>query len=727
AGKVYQNDLARACRELGYTISQVQDDRGRTTGFELTEVSIELRQRFSKRRADIEKGIVDFEIKNGRSPSTAEIHAITVKTRNAKLAEISTTEVISNQRAQLSAAELKELHRISSEAVRSVELSGAKRSVPRERESLGAAIGHTFERRSVVYGHELLAEALNQNIGFLDLDALKIQASKTGLVPLAEGNQLCQPFATERGLHQERWAVNLINLTKGSGEPLSKRPLEEASILSVSQRTAINSLLSCRDQFQSLRGAAGVGKTTLLKELDEHLRSEGHRMIYCAPTTSAADTLRKDGLADATTVSDFLTNGCLEESKKLQGAVLVVDEAGLSSNNQGVSLMRIAKQNGARILFVGDSKQHTSVEAGDFLRVLESHSSIQRIELSSIRRQTDKNYRKAIQLMATGATKQGLEYLDQMKSISDDGPDYISKAVETYLRKTNQGQNHSAAIAVTPTWAENRAFTEALRTELKARGCIKASKPVTVLEPLPWTRSQARQASNYRPGMILDCTKNSPGFERGARFQVLDIAGGKVRATDGKTEKNIPVGRIEATISVPREIEVGEGDKILIRANDRSAGLKNGEVLQVAALESGKLLATDGRSIDTRMFKYFDHGFAVTSHKSQSKTAEHVVVAAAALDAKSTYVACSRGRRSCTLHTPDKEQLFDRLPEGNREAALDVLGKALPRPPHTNPPQDQSHKIEATQRAWGWWRRNLGRWFVGRESSESEHDRESRV
>jgi len=63
-----------------------------------------------------------------------------------------------------------------------------------------------------------------------------------------------------------------------------------------------------------------------------------------------------------------------------------------------------------------------------------------------------------------------------------------------------------------------------------------------------------------------------------------------------------------------------------------------------------------------------------TSHASQSKTVEHVVVAAERLTAKAAYVACSRGEVSCVVHTPDKTALLDRLPDGNREAALDRLG-----------------------------------------------------
>ena len=54
---------------------------------------------------------------------------------------------------------------------------------------------------------------------------------------------------------------------------------------------------------------------------------------------------------------------------------------------------------------------------------------------------------------------------------------------------------------------------------------------------------------------------------------------------------------------------------------------------------------------------------------------DHVVVAAERLTSKGAYVACSRGRRSCIIHTPDKARLMERLPEGNRRAALDVFSE----------------------------------------------------
>jgi hypothetical protein len=86
-------------------------------------------------------------------------------------------------------------------------------------------------------------------------------------------------------------------------------------------------------------------------------------------------TLQAEGFKDATTVADFLQN---PPKFDLHKAVVICDEAGLQSNRQGEALLRLAQQNAMRVIFVGDVRQHVSVEAGDFLRVLETHSKLSR-------------------------------------------------------------------------------------------------------------------------------------------------------------------------------------------------------------------------------------------------------------------------------------------------------------------------------------------------------------
>ena len=128
-----------------------------------------------------------------------------------------------------------------------------------------------------------------------------------------------------------------------------------------------------------------------------------------------------------------------------------------------------------------------------------------------------------------------------------------------------------------------------------------------------------------------------------------------------------------------RQIEVSPRDKILIRANDKRLGLTNGQVLTISGIApDGALQTKEGQRVPAD-FRQWCHGYVVTSHKAQGWTADHVVIAAESFTSKGAYVACSRARKSCILHTPNKARLIERLPEGNRRAALDVLSGIRPK------------------------------------------------
>ena len=139
--------------------------------------------------------------------------------------------------------------------------------------------------------------------------------------------------------------------------------------------------------------------------------------MYLAPTASAVKVLQSEGFAKATTVSEYLAktqNRAMPTEWK--GAVVVVDEAGLASNNQGEARLGLAEKERQRIVFVGDSRQHSGAEAGDFLRVLESHSKLATCELKDVRRQTSADYNQAVRLLASGRAAAGMERLDGLST-----------------------------------------------------------------------------------------------------------------------------------------------------------------------------------------------------------------------------------------------------------------------------------------------------------------------
>jgi ATP-dependent exoDNAse (exonuclease V) alpha subunit len=120
-------------------------------------------------------------------------------------------------------------------------------------------------------------------------------------------------------------------------------------------------VLDSTDLAINVRGAAGTGKTATLREMDRGLRENGTEVVAVAPTRSAVDELQKVGFRDAMTVSRLLEDQ--ESQHMLRGKALIVDEAGTVSGKQMQSLLHLAEDHGARIIFSGDTRQIRTVEA----------------------------------------------------------------------------------------------------------------------------------------------------------------------------------------------------------------------------------------------------------------------------------------------------------------------------------------------------------------------------
>lgn len=682
AGKVYQNELAGQVLAAGYEIESTRNARGVIEGFEIAGITAEERARASKRRAQIEQEIAAFEKKFGREPTTREVHAMTTATRDPKLAEITTAEVRQRQRAEFAPDRARELDQLVDQARRRDPFTG---EAPTEAACLKQARDHLFERASVQQGHEILAEALSQGLGTVSLNRLKgtlAEGKATDCVPLKrQADGLFAPYGTREGLRQELESIQIVNAGLDRGLPLWSLRFEPDPRLSPDQCLVVKSLLTSTDTVCALRGVAGTGKTTTLQELQRGLREMNRNVIACAPTTSAAQELRAQGFANATTLEDFLQKSKTAKYGELgRGTTLIVDEAGIAGTRQGATLLERVSDHNLRLILVGDTKQHSGVEAGDFLSVLERHSRLRTFELTDIRRQKHPEYRAAIKLMAQGRAHDGLQAIDRLGWLHEAKGDYIKRAAEHYVGNVAQKRE---TVLVAPTWEEIHRLTDAVRRGLKAGGLLGQGEAVTVAEPLSWTKAQAAKAASYQPGHLLTLhgAVRETGLPNGSTLEVVAVKRGQllVRDPQGKEQTVSPARHSGAwTVSRSREIELAPGDRVLIRQNHRAAGLVNGDVLTLESRQpSGTWLARDPQGRERQIpadFRAFTHGYAVTSHKAQGRTADEVIVCAAQLDTKSAYVAFSRARQQATGYTPDKAALFGALPNTHqsRIAAIDV-------------------------------------------------------
>jgi len=400
-------------------------------------------------------------------------------------------------------------------------------------------------------------------------------------------------------------------------------------------------------------------------------------------------------------VADYLTHA---RKKPYAQAVIIIDEAGLQSSKQGAEALALAQKHRQRVVFVGDSRQHVSVEAGDFLRILETHSKLESRELKNIRRQLAEDYRQAVVAMADGKTAVGMEQLDSLGWIHEGKTEYLQAAANAWIERSEQGTKGSEVICVAPTWEENFALSQAIRERLKAGGKLGAAIKVDAVHSLKWTTEQKSRLAELveaTPGLVTPVAHLS-GLEQTRSYAVESVEAGYVKLAGGHL-LNPTKDAQRFDVGTRRHLEVAQGDQLLIRMNAKSHGLVNGQVVTVESVRPDGSVRTEcGKEIPAT-FRQVAHGYVVTSHKAQGRTARHVIVAAEQLDGKSAYVGCSRGRESCEVFTPNKDQLFDGLAfDGNRRAALDVLKEQrhLARASISRPPSIVNRiKITATSAA----------------------------
>ena len=104
----------------------------------------------------------------------------------------------------------------------------------------------------------------------------------------------------------------------------------------------------------------------------------------------------------------------------------------------------------------------------------------------------------------------------------------------------------------------------------------------------------------------------------------------------------------------------------------------NGERVQVKAVQNGRIALADGRTLPAA-YNTFTHGYAVTSHSSQGKTVDEVLLVASsksfpAVNREQFYVSISRGRERVQIFTDDSELLARRVTATHeRTAAVELL------------------------------------------------------
>jgi conjugative relaxase-like TrwC/TraI family protein len=653
---VYRNELARRVRAIGYRTVPAKH------GFEIEGVEPEILNRFSKRAQQRDEAVREMEQKLSRKLTNDEISHAVHQSRAKKLKGISSAAVRERQLAQLQPDELQALEKLSASA----QHTGLPHIAGLETQAVNHAIAHIFERKSVVPEHELLTTALAHRQGEVDLANLKQEVKYSSeLVKTERG------LSTQRILATELALIQTVNAGCDAVAPLHPgyRP---ADWLGEDQRRAIYHVLRTSDRITGLRGLAGSGKTTALRELVAACNEVKIEPLFCAPTAAATEVLRQEGFAAKTLQSLLLTKPVLSARQ-----LVVLDEAGAVGIDDMKRLFGLARD--ARIVLSGDTGQHASVARGDALRILEQHSDFKSGQLTRIRRQRKAEYRKAVELAAQKRTVEAFAQMERMGAVVESSKDDLhDKAAQAYLKALAHNQS---ALLVAPTWNEIESVTEKIRTALKTSGRLAGEeKEFQVFDSLSWTEAQKRDARQYRPGMAIHFHRTTHGFDKNETVSVVAVENDslKVQHTDG-SENIFPLGvGITCDVGEQRKLKIAAGDKLLLQANTAGKRFINGELVEVLAIQGDSVVLADGRVIPAD-YRTFTHGYAITSHAAQGKTVDEVLVVASsrslpAINQQQFYVSISRGRDACRVFTDDAEMLRSHVTHSSaRLAAVEVV------------------------------------------------------
>jgi hypothetical protein len=202
------------------------------------------------------------------------------------------------------------------------------------------------------------------------------------------------------------------------------------------------------------------------------------------------------------------------------------------------------------------------------------------------------------------------------------------------------------------------------------------------LDALNWTEAQRKDVRRYKAGQVLLFHKPVKEAGKNEAVTVLRTEKGKVICQKQDGKEIALTGKQAGAFGVfaKRSIELAPGDQILMLANRNERGLKvtNGDigVIRMVDPASGRIHLQDGRTLPAD-YRQFKHGYAVTAHRSQSKTVDGVIVSADRMAGELFYVAVSRAREFLQVITSNLPLLRQTVGvDGTRLSATELARQA---------------------------------------------------
>jgi len=241
--------------------------------------------------------------------------------------------------------------------------------------------------------------------------------------------------------------------------------------------------LLCSGQLVAVAvGPAGAGKTTAMKAVVGAWTGDGRQVVALAPSAAAARVLGTDVGAPAQTVAKLLATERHrdqegQESQIRTGAMLLVDEAGMTATADLAALVDLARDRDAVLRLVGDPHQLAAVESGGALRLLARDTAAP--ELTDVVRFTDAGEAEAGLAIRSGDEATAWDFYHQHGRVHAGAADELREHVlAAHTADTAAGRS---SLMLAGTVADVTALNLAAHQGLVASGVIDPTGPRAAL------------------------------------------------------------------------------------------------------------------------------------------------------------------------------------------------------------------------------------------------------
>jgi conjugative relaxase-like TrwC/TraI family protein len=672
ATNVYRSELAVRLKDLGYTI-----ERGEFGQPEIKGYTKEYMEANSLRREQVKDHLRASGLDG---PAAAQIAAH--RTRDSK--QLLSPEEVLRQHRELAAQHGHQADRVVAEARQQTQ-QHANNPDKAAQVSVTYARDHLFERSAVESERSILTAALSRSMGEANFAQVRQEFNRrvqTGEFRAVEHGpkHAGQQYTTAAMLRMERETIG--QMQEGNRRGYSDPMLVEGRVridteerhpeLNAGQRQAVDEVFLSRAQIVGLDGVAGAGKTTTLAVVREGAEQAGYTVEGFAPTSRAADKLGEAGI-ETKTLQAHLAQG--QRADTGEHRLYVMDESSLASTKQMHEFVSRLHPND-RVLLVGDTRQHESVEAGRIFAQLQD-AGMKTVKLEEIVRQRDPELKQTVEQLARGQVGEAIAGMERQGRIHEvpGHEDRIAAIAKEYAKSPDN------TLVVSPDNRSRAEINQAIHAELQAKGVVgREEHRAQVLVPRQdLTGADRIWAARYNPGDVLRYSRSSQetGIGKGEYARVTRVDAPNNRLTverkDGTEQSYDP--RRQQGVSVYREQEraFSVGDRVQLTAPLPDLKLANRELGTVEGIgQDGRIsLKMDGGRPGDRLVEldsvknpHLDHGYAVTSHSSQGQTADRVLIHADTdlgakdlLNNRMAYVAVSRGAYDAQIFTNDREKL----------------------------------------------------------------------